>query len=138
MIADTYTELYKIARGKGERTATWTIAELLFMLNPGALRQMFIKLPVRFDINTETDAAHTKIKNLLLQTGFESPSAKSGFQCRLNLKITVVKRGEALCSLIDRTDGSELTRINITLESLSSEALVAFANELADAVFRAR
>jgi transglutaminase-like putative cysteine protease/Tfp pilus assembly protein PilF len=138
MIAETYAELYKIARSRGERTTTWTIAELLFMLNPGALRQAHIKLPVQFDINTETDAARAKIKNILLRTGFESPSAKNGFQCRLDLKITVDKGGEARCSLIDRTDGSELARINIMLESLSGEALAAFANELTNAVFKVR
>jgi hypothetical protein len=141
MIAEANVELYTIAKNRGQHELKYTIAESLYLLNPGALRQADIKLPVQFVINAGSVAANEKINKIekkILKAGFEAPSAKSGFQCRLTLIIELTETGEARCSLVDRTSGSELVRTSITLESFSGEALARFANEAADAVFRTR
>ncbi|MDR3302606.1 MAG: tetratricopeptide repeat protein [Spirochaetaceae bacterium] len=138
MIAQTNVELYTIEKNRGQHTLKYTIAEALYLLNPGALRQAGIKLPVQIVINAKNTEYNKKIKKKLLRAGFESPSAKSAFQCRFTLSIDLTESGEARCSLVDRTNGAELVRTRFTLESTTGEALAAFANEVADAVFKTR
>jgi transglutaminase-like putative cysteine protease/Tfp pilus assembly protein PilF len=138
MMADTSVELYRIAKKQNNNGMAYTIAESLYMLNHGALRQAFIKLPVLFDISGGSNSINKKIAAALSKTGFEAVSKKAAIQNRWTLAVTVREEGEAHIELIDRTNGSTLVRRTFSLEDFSAASLAAFANNAADAVFNVR
>jgi transglutaminase-like putative cysteine protease/Tfp pilus assembly protein PilF len=134
-IADANVELYKIVKNKTARRA---IAENLYMLNHGALRKAFIKLPVLFDINAGNISANKKIAAALAKTGFEPLPEKNNAQSRFTLGVTVGDSLEARVELIDRTNGGRLARTTLVLKDLSAAACAGFANDVANVVFTAR
>jgi transglutaminase-like putative cysteine protease/Tfp pilus assembly protein PilF len=138
MLADTSIELYRIAKKKHDTAMAHTLAESLYRLNHGALRQAYIKLPVLFTVSAGSNSANKKITASLSKTGFEPVLESAETQIRFALGVTVLNPGEAHVELIDRTNGSALVRTTLTLEDFSSAALANFANNAADAVFSVR
>ncbi|MDR2864091.1 MAG: hypothetical protein LBV68_00590 [Spirochaetaceae bacterium] len=137
IICETNKELYKIAKREGKDESAYAAAEILYTLNPGAFRQAGIKLPVLFDINAGSIGVNKKIERFLLKAGFEKSHEKKA-QSRWTLAVNLEANGQALCLLVDRTNGAALVRRSLRLESFSNEELAAFANELSTAVFSVR
>jgi predicted Zn-dependent protease len=145
MIADTYTELYKIDGAKflGSKSGKERDAENLYMLNPGALRQAGISLPVIFNINAKDKKPAKKIENYLSKSGFQAVNAKDDAQCRFMLWIEAEDKSgtdaaagaNMLCRLYDRTSGSDIMRTYIRLDDYSPESIASFANNVASRVF---
>jgi tetratricopeptide (TPR) repeat protein len=149
MIADTYSELYPLLKGRNRRFERFDAAERLYALNRGALRQKGIDLPVELTISAATEDASAvrgvkktekALRRTLRQMGIDevprSPdsAAPDVFSPRFRLDITVAA-GEAHCILHDGGRGVDVFRESIPLESVSPRDLAGFARILGDGLF---
>lgn len=144
-IADAYSELYLLLKGKARRFERFDAAERLYALNRGALRQKGIDLPVELTITVAGEDAGAKksvrtLRRTLRKMGLEAvPHPPDGaapdvFSPRFHLNITLANR-EAYCVLRDGGRGVDVFRQSIPLESVSPRDLSAFARTLGDGLF---
>jgi transglutaminase-like putative cysteine protease/tetratricopeptide (TPR) repeat protein len=149
MIADTYSELCLLLKGRGRRLERFDAAERLYALNRGALRQKGIDLPVRLTITVTdegagADQAKKKTVRALWKTlkkmGItEVPSsadsaAPDAYVPRFHLSITAAG-GDARCVLHDGGRGVDVFRRSIPLNTVSPGDISAFARILGDGIF---
>jgi tetratricopeptide (TPR) repeat protein len=140
MIAGSLAELAKNTRAAGPFTA-----EELYLLNPGALRQQGISLPVelRFSFDGgegESPAALEtrrlrRLTGMLKKAGLRAEDRPPGDSAGPRLLLTLhFEQGPAVyCELSE--GGRTLVSRDILLASPSRRHAAAFARELADAVF---
>jgi hypothetical protein len=136
MIAGGFAEL----AGSGARS----FAEELYRLNPGALRQQGIRLPVllRFHFSEGgRKPPQGRITGMLKRAGLRSITAANAGEARfvLTLNFETLETGSrawlVYCELVDRDRGATPVSRDILLPSASRKDSAAFARELADAVF---
>ena len=129
------------SRGKAARRAA---AEELFVLNPGALRQAGISLPldIRMDLSGAPDLPPNEKPFLrtLAKAGFIPAAAEvAGPSARFTLGIRVSGSAAAgytaSCELIDTEDAVKPQRHSVPLRSLSPADVSDFARALGGAVF---
>jgi tetratricopeptide (TPR) repeat protein len=153
MMADGFAELAKTgAFRRGAAQALYS-AEELYRLNPGALRQRGIKLPVELRFNTAagTPAGRRppikRLEDMLNKAGLrnagppERPAREEtvrGFVLSLTFEGFDGAAGPGwtvFCELRDQDERSPPLSRDILLASASRQDAAAFARELADAVF---
>jgi tetratricopeptide (TPR) repeat protein len=148
MIADAFTELIKSGSPR--------YTEELYRLNPGALRQRGISLPVQLRFNfgeAVRKPPQSRVRGMLKKAGIRSittgnnDTANSGeprFVLTLNFEELGGTNGgnsnrtrpmAVYCELFDRERGTAVLSRDILLPSSSRRDCAAFARELADAVF---
>jgi transglutaminase-like putative cysteine protease/cytochrome c-type biogenesis protein CcmH/NrfG len=132
LTADTYTELALIARKNGEAELAADAASRLFALNPGALRQNGIRLPVSLEISgVELSSCARAVCNAHRRAGFDTTPARP----RWHLRLRGGAENGVYAELYDGGTGKTTLRKTLPLPSLSAKALSGFANALADEVF---
>jgi hypothetical protein len=105
-------------------------AEELYRVNPGALRQQGISLPVTLRFGDSTrKPPRGRITGMLKKAGIRPVTGEARFVLTLNFE----EPGSVYCELFDQ-DQRVLSR-DILLPSFSRRDTAAFARELADAVF---
>jgi hypothetical protein len=129
MIADGFAELAK----------SRVFAEELYRLNPGALRQRGIRLPVDIRIaDTVAKPPQGRVARMLKKAGLRSAAAADAGEAQfiLTLNFETANSGGWLVrtDLVDRDRGTVLSRDHL-LPSASRRDTAALARELADAVF---
>ncbi|MDR1444914.1 MAG: hypothetical protein LBI94_08555 [Treponema sp.] len=132
MIADGFADLAAGPR----RTFSLTFAEELYRLNPGALRQRGISLPVELRLDTRRTSNPPpvrRIQKMLKKAGLHSGAAETAFVLSLNIEDLEGGAWVVRCELRDTR--SVLLDRDIPLASPSRQDTAAFARELADAVF---
>ncbi|MDR1904798.1 MAG: hypothetical protein LBQ88_21260 [Treponema sp.] len=151
VIAEAYTELAQDAMRRGRKAEFYAIAERLFALNRGALRQAGIRLPIKLEIGFSEAAGgggsrgrtERRIRKAVAQAGFEPVSGNSSLFGALfggtvwepRFRLTISLSGqEARCELYDGNRGIDLVRRNIPLTSLSRTDLSAFVRNLSNEV----
>jgi transglutaminase-like putative cysteine protease len=160
MIAETYSELYLLLKGKNQRLERTDAAERIYALNKGALRQKGIALPAELAVTVASGVSENtgggqmagqaltteqaaKTERALLRTlrkmGVEAvphptDAVPNGFSLRFRLSITVAG-GEAYCVLYDGGRGVNVFRRTIPLRSASRRDLGAFAHVLGNLIF---
>jgi tetratricopeptide (TPR) repeat protein len=138
MIADCFVELSRDP----------PMAESLYRLNPGALRQRGIRLPVELRVSvagTDRPPPVKRIEGMLNRAGFRSGPSRS---LVLSLDIEGLGPGDSgdavggdgygwavYAELFDRERGTSLLSRGMVLPSSSRRDSAALARELADAVF---
>jgi hypothetical protein len=136
MIARGFVEL----AGNGARS----FAEELYRLNPGALRQHGISLPVLLRFNVPEGGrppSQSRITGMLKKAGLRSITAANAGEARfvLTLNFEAQETGSrawlVYSELVDRDRGATPVSRDILLPSASRKDSAAFARELADAVF---
>jgi tetratricopeptide (TPR) repeat protein len=121
MLADVYTELANMK----ERDA----AERLFALNPGALRQNGIRLPVALFISAEGETLK-KIVKAVEKTGFKPLDAPNGARYSLTISLS---GGAAYCLLFDKGKGRGVFNKSLPLPSpITRAGLSAFSQALGE------
>ncbi|MDR2795363.1 MAG: hypothetical protein LBB47_01475 [Spirochaetaceae bacterium] len=136
LTADAYTEIALIAKKTGKPELAASAAGRLFALNPGALRQNGIRLPVNVEISDEAFAGKKRVnavKKALRQAGFDTDRA-AGLP-RWRLRLGAGKPGEIYAELYDGGTGRTALQKTLPLASFSTKALYEFANTLAGEVF---
>ncbi|MDR1107562.1 MAG: tetratricopeptide repeat protein [Spirochaetaceae bacterium] len=133
MIAEGYAALAKISRGS-EKTAA---AEGLYALNPGALRQNGIALPVEFSIETrgfpgKTAPLEKNLRRALARSGIAPIPA-----ARFRLTISAAPEGEARVELYDTGRGTAVLSRLFPLKSSAPGDISAFTRALEDELFKA-
>ncbi|MDR1902897.1 MAG: hypothetical protein LBQ88_11520, partial [Treponema sp.] len=140
MIADTYSELYSLLKGRSRRFERYDAAERIYALNRGALRQKGIELPVELTITAAggdggtTRALRRTLRKMGITAHPADGAAPDAFLPRFRLSITTTG-GEARCVLYDGGRGVDVFRQSIPLESLSRRDLSAFARTLGNGIF---
>ncbi|MDR0583894.1 MAG: tetratricopeptide repeat protein [Treponema sp.] len=147
MISRCYREFAqngKAGLSSRERTARRTAAEELFALNPGALRQSGISLPldIRMDLIGAPDLPHNEkpLLKALAKAGFTRAAAgDAGSPARFTLGIRINGSAAAgytaSCELIDTEGAAKPQRHSVPLRSLSPADVSDFARTLGGAVF---
>jgi len=140
--ADSYLELYNITKKQRRKTDAFDAAEQLYLMNPGAMRQSFVRLPVTFNIDADGSVDKgtvNKIKKHLKAAGFEDAAS---YDRRFVLSIDLTNAGSTKdnirCVLIDKQRGMEIVRHSGYIPDKSGASLAAFANGLSESVFKAR
>jgi transglutaminase-like putative cysteine protease len=129
IIASAYTELAKLP---GSRSSRNDAVERLFALNPGALRQAGLSLPVSLVIDSVDTRAPRSLQNALKTAGLV-PARSARFRLTLT-----INPGSIDCVLYDGNRGTALLNRSFPIASLSSKDLSAFAQTLAEHVFTPR
>jgi tetratricopeptide (TPR) repeat protein len=145
MMADGFAELAAAARRQDAQTRY--CAEELYRLNPGALRQRGVTLPVELRLNMPdagTSPPLRRIEEALKNAGIrnagrpEQGAQSAGFTLTLNFEEfeNAGKPGWAVfCELRDQDAQNTALSRDTLLASASRRDTAAFARELADAVF---
>jgi hypothetical protein len=134
LAADVYTELALLARKKRQHAVADDAAGRLFSLNPGALRQNGIRLPVTVELYAEGGLSPRRTAALLKtlgKAGFDTNPADSRWTLRLRLD----NGGETQAELYDGGTGIVKRLESPPLLSFSAKERVSFANALAKEVF---
>ena len=141
MIATAYREF---ARNSRTRRTRQSFAEELFALNPGALLQSGVALPVEIDVSfAGTDASRRgerTLRRALGKAGFVRPVSAGGAGARFRLDI-VISAADAMgyiasSELIDMETLENPFRRTMPLRSMSGADVYGFAAALSGAVFR--
>jgi transglutaminase-like putative cysteine protease len=133
--ADTYTEIALIAQKNGRPELAAEAAGRLFALNPGALRQNGISLPVNLEISGEAfgvDGRASAVQKALRQAGFDTKPAGVP---RWSLRLHSGEAAGVSAELYDGGTGKTFLRETLTLASFSRKQFCQFANTLADEAF---
>jgi hypothetical protein len=136
MIAGVYAELASLG-AKNERQDA---AERLFGLNPGALQQNGIRLPVELRIDEELLHAERFLKKAASSVGLESAvGLKSGLNTpRYTLSFGAGEEGYISCGLYDGVRGITVWKQNLPVSLTNRRAQrAAFARALRDGIFNA-
>jgi tetratricopeptide (TPR) repeat protein len=129
--ADAYTELALTARDKKQPILAVEAAGRLFALNPGALRQNGIRLPIDVQVIGGGGLPARRTKSLikaLFSAGFDTrPAATPRWTLRLR-----IDGDEVYAELYDSGTGVVTRRKTLPLPSFQAKHLSMFANTLAD------
>jgi transglutaminase-like putative cysteine protease/tetratricopeptide (TPR) repeat protein len=128
MIADVYAELALI-RGGGEEKRE--AAERLYALNPGALRQRGIALPLELTTKGPNPISGTALRRALKKAGMDASAPGTKRRFRLSISHENLS---ADCELYDVGRGSVVFRRQIPLRD-PAQNLDVFAGTLGDLVF---
>jgi tetratricopeptide (TPR) repeat protein len=152
MIADGLTRLAEGNAGLAERNAGDYFARELYLLNPGALRQRGISLPVELRFNFDEPVPRNmvqglkRLKGMLKKAGIRDSGFRDSAGTRragdaesselppLVLSLDFEALGDRWAVYCELSGGRSLSR-DILLASPSRRDTAAFARELADAVF---
>jgi tetratricopeptide (TPR) repeat protein len=139
LAADAYTEVALLAKKKRQNAVARDAAGRLFALNPGALRQNGIRLPVNVELDAAGGLAARRAKALLKtlnRAGFDTNPAGgqnvAGSRWTLRLRFD---GGETEAELSDGGTGITKRLKAPPLQSFSAKHRAAFANALAGEVF---
>ncbi|MDR2510585.1 MAG: hypothetical protein LBC77_08085 [Spirochaetaceae bacterium] len=128
---------YAVIAAKQRRLAkAMQSAEDLFVLNPGALPQNGIRLPVTLDISGGTPAQRKKLGGALFAAGFRERREKEGAG-RFRLSVTL-DGGTARYSFSGAVSGSRTAQGGAEYVHFDSEFCAAFANMAAGLIFQTR
>ena len=131
LTADAYTEIALIAKNNGGPELAAEAAGRLFALNPGALRQNGISLPVNLEISGGAFAGNGRtnaVQKALRQAGFDT---KPRSVPRWRLRLHSDDAAEVSVELYDGGTGKTFFRKTLPLTSFSQKQLCQFANSLA-------
>ena len=139
MVSQCYKEF--ALRGNSETAAQQAAGEL-FALNPGALRQAGIALPVEIRIssggeNTAPDFRRREqaLRKALTKAGFQPADAPARFRLSVHINGTAESGYAASCEFTDAEGAAQSRRHSIPLRSLSRADVSGFARTLGSAVF---
>ncbi|MDR2784297.1 MAG: hypothetical protein LBB83_00110 [Treponema sp.] len=159
MMADGFAELAGTGVFRRQSERARYSAEELYRLNPGALRQRGIKLPVELRVNspgTGTPPPGRLVEGMLNKAGLrnigprtpagpepaqsfqdsaQSFAQSSGFVLSLQFEESGGAGWTVFCELRDEDAQNTVLRRDVFLASKSRRDAAAFARELADAVF---
>ncbi|MDR2344395.1 MAG: hypothetical protein LBD86_07690 [Spirochaetaceae bacterium] len=134
--ADAYTEIALIAQKDGMPRLAAEAASRLFALNPGALRQNGIRLPVSLETSGDLFAGKGRvnaIQKALRQAAFDTKPALAA--PRWTLRLRSGEAGDVYAELYDGGTGRTIPQKTLPLASFSTKDLREFANALSDQVF---
>ncbi|GHU40109.1 hypothetical protein FACS1894190_06590 [Spirochaetia bacterium] len=134
-IADTFTELSLIAKKKNKKKLLNENCGRLFAMNPGAIRQNGLRLPVNIETEGISERVEKTIIKMLNKSGFII-NKKLPPEARHTLRITTT--GSALevnCQIYDGGKGFISLRQNIPMAFFTAKDIAAFANMLSSITF---
>ncbi|MDR1256814.1 MAG: hypothetical protein LBJ86_03635, partial [Spirochaetaceae bacterium] len=137
LAADIYTEIALTAKKKRQNAAAADAAGRLFALNPGALRQNGIRLPVNVELDATGGLAPRRADALLKtlrQAGFDTNGDRNADEIRWTLRLSFDGDGTR-AELYDGGTGTVKRLKAPRLQSFSARDRAEFANLLAAEVF---
>ena len=138
LTADAYAEIALAAKEDGRPELAAEAAGRLFALNPGALRQNGVRLPVNLEISGEAFAGGGRanaVQKTLREAGFDT---KPPGVPRWSLRLYPDGAGTVSAELYDSGSGRTSFRKTLPLASFSAKQLCQFANALAAEAFNSR
>ncbi|MDR2803994.1 MAG: hypothetical protein LBB22_06885 [Treponema sp.] len=136
LAAEVYTELALIGQKKRRPDAVSEAASRLFALNPGALRQNGIRLPVNVEISGMKDINKReagRLIKMLSRAGFDTKTgAAAALRTRWTLRLRDNGENAVYMELYDGGRGMVTKSKSLPLPSFSAKHLCDFANAAAD------
>jgi tetratricopeptide (TPR) repeat protein len=136
LYAENCVEVYKLLRKHGRRERAFTAAEALYELNPGAMRQAYIRLPVVFDVRTGDERLDRRVRSLLGDAGFVDVGARGG--ARWTLSVLPAGEGRLMAALVERSSGRPAARFTGNLPTQKPFDIALWVNNAARALFTPR